>query len=92
MKYVDGSIYEGMWKENKKHGQGKLQYTNGDIYIGEFQNDKCHGPGTMRYKDGREFNGIWENNEIVNSKVFSSNITENDKSSIGSFIGKLFGR
>lgn len=92
MKYVDGSIYEGMWKENKKHGQGKLQYTNGDIYIGEFQNDKCHGPGTMRYKDGREFNGIWENNEIVNSKVFSSNITENDKSSIGNFIGKLFGR
>ena len=52
MKYVDGSIYEGMWKENKKHGQGKLQYANGDIYIGQFQNDKCHGTGTIKYKDG----------------------------------------
>ena len=87
MKYVDGSIYEGMWKENKKHGQGKLQYANGDIYIGQFQNDKCHGTGTIKYKDGREFNGIWENNKIVNPKEFSPD----DKSPIGSFIGKLFG-
>ena len=88
MKYVDGSIYEGMWKENKKHGQGKLQYANGDIYIGQFQNDKCHGTGTIKYKDGREFNGIWENNKIVNPKEFSPD----DKSPIGSFIIKLFGR
>lgn len=88
MKYVDGSIYEGMWKENKKHGQGKLQYANGNIYIGQFQNDKCHGKGTIKYKDGREFNGIWENNEIVNPKEFSPD----DKSPIGSFIIKLFGR
>jgi hypothetical protein len=38
--YFDGSIYEGNWKENKKHGRGKFIETNGEsVYNGEWMND-----------------------------------------------------
>ena len=34
--YKDNSEYDGMWKNGKYHGFGKLQYENGDTYEGEF--------------------------------------------------------
>jgi len=38
--YLDGSIYEGMWKDNKKHGQGQMIESDGlSIYNGEWLND-----------------------------------------------------
>jgi hypothetical protein len=29
---MDGSIYEGYWKENKAHGYGRLIHADGDVY------------------------------------------------------------
>jgi hypothetical protein len=38
--YIDGSIYDGDWKDNKKHGRGKLIESGGEsIYNGDFEND-----------------------------------------------------
>jgi hypothetical protein len=36
--------YTGEWKDNKKHGKGKLTWTNEKRkqYIGDFVNDKFH--------------------------------------------------
>jgi hypothetical protein len=33
-KWLDGSIYEGNWKEDKSHGYGKLIHSDGNIYDG----------------------------------------------------------
>lgn len=46
--YLDGSIYDGDWKDNKKHGRGKLLEQEGDVvYNGDWENDKKHGRGTF---------------------------------------------
>ena len=34
MHYPDGSIYEGIWNQDEREGQGKYEYMNGDIYEG----------------------------------------------------------
>ena len=38
--YHDGSIYEGDWHENKKHGRGKLIEADGfTVYNGSWESD-----------------------------------------------------
>ena len=37
-KWSDGALFKGEYKDDKKHGQGKLQLADGSKYIGEFQN------------------------------------------------------
>ena len=32
MAYTDGSVYDGAWKYNKRHGDGLYKYANGDRY------------------------------------------------------------
>ena len=34
-----GSIYEGEWELNKKHGKGIQQYSDGSVFEGEFRNN-----------------------------------------------------
>ena len=33
-KKINGDVYEGQWKFNKEHGQGKLKTANGKITEG----------------------------------------------------------
>jgi hypothetical protein len=42
-RYSDGSEYYGSWKENLRHGKGKIKKTNGDYMDCEFENDKRSG-------------------------------------------------
>eukprot|EP00756_Hemistasia_phaeocysticola_P026140 Hpha_TRINITY_DN16043_c0_g1::TRINITY_DN16043_c0_g1_i1::g.119246::m.119246 len=35
--YVDGAVYEGLWRDNTKHGEGKLVFANGACYLGDFE-------------------------------------------------------
>jgi hypothetical protein len=37
--YLDGSKYDGEWKDNEKHGVGKLTLPNGQIYEGLYYNE-----------------------------------------------------
>ena len=39
----DGSIYEGWFKENRKHGKGRIIHTNGAMFDGQFKEGKRHG-------------------------------------------------
>jgi hypothetical protein len=32
--FKDGSVYEGLTKNNKFNGKGRLTHSNGDYYIG----------------------------------------------------------
>ncbi len=63
MKYNTGEVYEGNWKNDKKHGIGKFKYKNGDVYEGNWENDKKHGNGKMEYINGNVYNGEWKDNE-----------------------------
>lgn len=38
IRWKDGSIYEGYWKENMAYGFGRLIHSDGDVYEGEWVN------------------------------------------------------
>jgi len=63
MKYVNGSIYDGEWQNDKENGTGKFSFPDGDsdddidsypagdiTYEGEFQNGKFNGHGVYESK------------------------------------------
>ena len=61
--YTDGDIYEGEFKDGKRHGKGKYTFKNGDIYEGEFKNGAKHGKGKYTSANGTIYDGDWENGE-----------------------------
>ena len=62
-----GSIYDGEWKDNSRHGVGVLAFASGLEYSGEFFKDSIHGQGTITLIDasvytGSFFNGLFHGN------------------------------
>ena len=45
-------MYEGVFINDKREGNGKYIYENGEYYIGECKNNLKHGKGTEYYKNG----------------------------------------
>jgi hypothetical protein len=39
--------YDGWWRADKMHGQGKYYWSNGDVYDGMWKEDKRHGGGVL---------------------------------------------
>jgi len=67
-KYVDEDgtiIYQGEWKNGKRHGVGIYKDQEGNEYQGEWQNGKRQGQG--RYKDpqGNVYQGEWQNGKFI---------------------------
>ena len=66
----DGSIYDGMWKNDKRHqneGRCEMIYSDGSVYSGTFI-DKCReGFGKMTYKSGEMVyqEGYWSRGLLV---------------------------
>ena len=54
----NGDIYEGLFQDDKKHGEGKLFFKFGGYYEGEFVNDEMEGLGQLFDKNGVQiYNG-----------------------------------
>jgi len=58
--WVDGSLYEGYWSNDKASGKGRLFHADGDVYEGEWRDDKAHGLGTYTHSDGASYKGGWD--------------------------------
>jgi hypothetical protein len=56
---VNGTRYEGDWREGKKHGRGKLIWTNGNYYDGGFANDERDGIGAIFKADATITPQLW---------------------------------
>merc|ERR1719482_1819139 len=54
-----GAIYEGQWRGEEKHGEGKLVFTDGSMYEGQFDSDRKHGKGKYTYSNGSTYEGDW---------------------------------
>ena len=46
MRFENGYVYEGNWKEGKRNGIGKATFTDGMIYEGDYLDGQRHGIGT----------------------------------------------
>ncbi|KAL7490407.1 hypothetical protein ACHAWT_000009 [Skeletonema menzelii] len=45
-------VYEGEWKDDKKHGNGTYKWATGTSYYeGEWKGDKRNGKGTYKRSD-----------------------------------------
>jgi len=51
--WVDGSVYEGYWSQDKKNGRGRLIKADGDVYVGEWKDDNMEGNGVYTWEDGQ---------------------------------------
>jgi hypothetical protein len=49
-----GGVYEGNWKNGKRHGKGKYTYAGGVVYEGNWENNMGHGKGKLVTYSGRE--------------------------------------
>lgn len=44
---MDGSRYEGEWRDDRANGYGKLYHADGDIYEGSWKDDRADGFGKL---------------------------------------------
>ena len=62
-------VDEGLYEDDKPHGEGQFSYKNGTVYKGEIVQGKRHGNGKLFVivnKEGDErklFEGIWKDDE-----------------------------
>jgi hypothetical protein len=61
--WLEGSKYEGYWKNDKANVKGKLTHKNGDVYEGEWIDDKAEGFGIYTNIDGAQYKGYWKNDK-----------------------------
>ena len=61
--WIDGSLYEGHWKNGKAHGIGRMIHADGDVFIGEWANDSCNGSGKYYHYEGAVYEGSWLNDK-----------------------------
>lgn len=72
-----GSVYDGDWKDNMRHGVGVLSFASGLEYTGEFFEDAIHGQGTVTLIDssvytGSFFNGLFHGNGTLEESAAKS--------------------
>eukprot|EP00831_Metopus_contortus_P051539 TRINITY_DN43268_c0_g1_i3.p2 TRINITY_DN43268_c0_g1~~TRINITY_DN43268_c0_g1_i3.p2 ORF type:complete len:210 (-),score=43.96 TRINITY_DN43268_c0_g1_i3:164-793(-) len=58
-----GDIFEGEYRDNKKHGPGIIYFLNGDRFEVEFKDDKANGKGTIYYNNGDKFVGEFKDSK-----------------------------
>lgn len=60
---MDGSKYDGDWRQNVKEGKGFQRFPNGDTYTGHWDNGQRHGMGVYIKAGGHwKHEGHWHCN------------------------------
>ena len=66
-------MYEGEFKDKKKHGKGTMLYPNGNKYIGEWKNDIREGHGKMIFATGESLEGEFHDNVVFGEVYIAFN-------------------
>ena len=61
VQYPNGDVYDGMFKNGVREGNGTYTYADGNKYEGSWKNNMKHGIGTMKYGASAEYTGHFEN-------------------------------
>jgi len=60
MNFANGNAYEGEWKDDIFHGQGKFQHVQDNyVYTGNIERGQKHGLGSIKFDDGTQYTGHW---------------------------------
>ena len=91
MKYNNGDIYEGEWKEDKPDGEGKYFFKNKSSYKGNFREGLREGKGTMKYNNGDIYEGEWKEDVAEGYGIYY--VKEDKEWRVGNFVdGSLTGK
>ena len=60
VKFKNGDVYDGEWKNKAPNGIGLMIYANGEIYSGAWENGIRTGQGAMSFANGDEYSGEWK--------------------------------
>ena len=63
--FENGDVYEGAFKDGKKHGKGILRTRSDRSYEGDWKYDKPHGFGINTFPNGKIYTGNFENGKPV---------------------------
>uniref|UniRef100_A0A6C0JZE4 MORN repeat protein n=1 Tax=viral metagenome TaxID=1070528 RepID=A0A6C0JZE4_9ZZZZ len=93
MKYANGDIYEGKWKDDKIVGLGIMTFADGNILkiTKKAQRPSEFDSGIMIYTNGDILEGKWTNNHPIgklklvynNGDVYEGSINNNQRFGIG---------
>lgn len=57
IKFADGSLYQGQFRDMQFNGKGRLTHSNGDIVQGEWVDGKANGFGVLIDQEGAVYKG-----------------------------------
>ena len=89
--YQEGSYYDGQWKDNKMHGQGKLYYSNGALaYEGQWYMDEFHGLGKVYNDNCLITDGMFDYTDFNNLdeqwKYYEGSLVSDSKEGYGKIV------
>lgn len=59
--YTNQCYYEGYFKDDNTHKNGRLIYHDGDMYLGQLKDSTMEGQGVYYKKDGSKYTGTFKN-------------------------------
>jgi serine phosphatase RsbU (regulator of sigma subunit) len=62
LRYLDGSTYEGGFRQGKREGKGRWTALSGEWYEGGWHQDLRNGQGQWHRPNGERYSGSWKNN------------------------------
>lgn len=69
----DKVIYEGWFKDGKRHGLGRQVFKSGDMYDGGWQQGRLHDRGVYYFTNGDRLYGMWREGIYDGVGVFHYN-------------------
>ena len=56
-RWIDGSIFEGEYQDDLRHGKGRFLWSNGESFEGDYLKDERTGKGVYNWPDGSFYEG-----------------------------------
>ena len=60
---INGRMYDGEWKDDKRHGFGLNRWPSNNSYEGYFYLDKKHAYGSYTFPDGHIYEGEYHHDK-----------------------------
>ena len=70
--YIDGSFYQGAWRNGKREGYGEFTTKDGTLFKGQWSNDMKNGDGKLIQVDGVTIKTTWLNDKKNGQAVITS--------------------
>lgn len=61
----ENGLYQGNFKDGKRHGWGSIYNAEGDGYVGQFSKGNFHGTARLIKANGNKYEGQWLNGKMT---------------------------